>query len=117
MPWLFNPQNMTQTLTMRNGKTLRLPARKRHYLVPQLMSPDIQAKTKRGLVRNLGEDRVVNQQGVKSDTSSSHHTPRDMVGSVSEESVTDSKPSKKRSARKRTTEKNASTGKKKKSGQ
>ena len=117
MPWLFNSQNMTQTLTLRNGLTLRLPARKRYYLEPSQMSGDIQAKTTRGLIRNMGEDRVVKQQEVKSDTSSRHHNDHDMVAAVSgETSVTKKVATKKRSARKRATGKSASTGKKKKSG-
>ena len=115
MPWLFNPSNMTQTLTMNNGLTLRLPARKRHYLAPQLMSGDIRGKVDRKLVRNLGEDRVVKQQGVNSVTSSDHHKDHGMVGAVSVTKSTEDE-SKKVSARKRSTRKNASTGKKKKSG-
>ncbi len=114
MPWLFNPQNMAQTLKMRNGRTMRLSARKREYLPPQLMSGDIRMMATRGIIRNLGEDPVVKRQEVKSDTSSNHHQSRDMVGAVSEESVTATTSSKtKRSARKRAP-KNASTGKKKK---
>ena len=117
MPWLFNPQNMTQTLTLRNGTTLRLPARKRYYLEPSRMSGDIQSKTASGLIRNMGGDRVVKQQEVKSDTSSRHHNDHDMVAAVSgETSVTKKVATKKRSARKRATGKSASTGKKKKSG-
>ena len=116
MPWLFNPQNMTQTVTLRNGRLLRLPARKRYYLEPEQMSGDIQGKVTRRLIRNMGEDRVVKQQEVKSDTSSSHHNDHDMVGAVSgEDSVTKS-AKKKRSATKRATAKKASTGKKRKSG-
>ncbi len=115
MPWLFNPQNMAQTLTMRNGRTLRLPPRKRHYLAPELMSGDVHNKTARGIIRNLGEDRVVKQQEVKSDTSSKHHPSRDMVGAVSKESVAAASSKSKRSAKKRAP-KNASTNKKKKSG-
>ncbi len=116
MPWLFNSQNMALTLTMRNGRTLRLPASKKYYLAPELMSGDVHDKAARGIIRNLGEDRVVNQQGVKSDTSSKHHPPHDMVGAVSEESVTAGTPKSKRSARKQAPKKNASTGKRKKSG-
>jgi len=101
---------------MRNGRTMRLAARKREYLAPQLMSGDIQTKATRGLIRNLGEDRVVKQQEVKSVTSSDHHKDRDMVGAVSEESAAGASSPSKSSARKRTTAKNASTGKKKKSG-
>lgn len=115
MPWLFNPQNMAQTLTMRNGLTLRLPARKKHYLAPELMSGDIQDKARRQLIRNLGGDPVVKEREVKSDTSSSHHQARDMVGAVSGENGATA-PKSKRSAKKRTTAKSASTGKKKKSG-
>ena len=117
MPWLFNPQNMTHTVTLRNGLSLRLPARKRYYLEPEQMSGDIQTKVTRGLIRNMGGDRVVKQQEVKSDTSSRHHNDHDMVAAVSgETSVTKKVETKKRSARKRATEKSASTGKKKKSG-
>ena len=109
MPWLFNPSNMTQTLTMNNGRTLRLPARKKHYLAPQLMSGDIRGKVDSRLVRNLGEDRVVNQQGVKSVTSSDHHADRVMVGADSETKTAVTGSTSNKSARKR------STGKKKKS--
>ena len=116
MPWLFNPKNMAQTVTMRNGRTLRLPARKKHYLEPELMSGDIHGMASRGLIRNLGEDRVVKQQEVKSDTSSSHHKDRDKVSAVSEESAASTSSTSKRSASKRATAKSASKGKKKKSG-
>lgn len=115
MPWLFNPQNMTQTLTLRNKRTLRLPARKRYYLEPEQMSGDIQGKVTRGLIRNMGGDRVVKQQEVKSDTSSSHHNDRDMVGAVSGGNPVTKIAKKKRSATKRTTAKKASTGKRTKS--
>ena len=118
MPWLFNPQNMAQTLTMRNGRTLRLPARKKHYLAPELMSGDVHNKAARGIIRNLGEDRVVKRQEVKSDTSSKHHQSHGMVGAVSEESVALSRSKFKRGAR-RKAQKNASTptSKKKKFGE
>ena len=116
MPWIFNPQNMAQTVVLRNGTTLRLPARKRHYIPAELMSGDVHQKCNRGQISNLGEDRVVIQQGVKSDTSSSHHPSHDMVGAVPKESVAPSSSKSKRSARKRATAKNVSTGKKKKAG-
>ncbi len=116
MPWLFNPQNMAHTLTLRNGQTMRLAARKRDYVPPELMTGDIRTKASRGLIRNLGEDRATKQQEVKSDTSSGHHKDRDKVSAVSEESTASSSSSSKRSARKRPTAKSASAGKKKKSG-